>query len=85
MCYFGYQTEILYAFERYRGSIIDNNRLTRLDRHLLLTEIDKLHQDCKHVLNYAAKNIEFLSKNLLIVGPLAICGLPRSGAILLYN
>jgi hypothetical protein len=85
MCCFGYHTGILHAFERYRRSILDNNCLTSLGRHLLLTEIDKLHKDCKHVLNYAAENIELLSGNLPIVGSSVIYGLPRSGMTLLYN
>jgi hypothetical protein len=84
-CYFGYHTAIFHAFETYRRSILDNGCLTRAGRHLFLSDIDGLHTTCKRVLNYAAKNIELLSGNFPSVGPLVICGLPRSGTTLLYN
>ncbi|CAF1391486.1 unnamed protein product [Adineta steineri] len=82
---FGYHSKILHAFELYRRSILCNEHMTCLGRHRALTEIGKLHTNCKEVLNYMAEHSEILSGNLPPFGPLIICGLPRTGSTLLQN
>ncbi|CAF2627771.1 unnamed protein product [Rotaria sp. Silwood2] len=82
---FSYHDKIWRGFESYRQSILRNQYLTPVGRHLALYEIDKLHTDCKHVLNYAADNIQLLHHNLPSTGPLVICGLPRTGSTFLFN
>ncbi|CAF2642356.1 unnamed protein product [Rotaria sp. Silwood2] len=52
---------------------------------MLLSTLAMQHQQCKNVLNYAAANPKLLNETLPNVGPLVICGLPRTGSTLLYN
>jgi hypothetical protein len=80
---FGYHTDIFRAFELYRRSILENNRLTCVGRHLAFSTLEELHTTYKQVLNYVATNN--VSQNLPDIGPLVICGLPRTGTTLLYN
>ncbi|CAF1402865.1 unnamed protein product [Rotaria sp. Silwood1] len=82
---FSFHDKIWRGFESYRQSILRSQYLTPIGRHLALCEINKLHTDCKHVLNYAADNIQLLHDNFPSIGPLIICGLPRTGSTLLFN
>jgi hypothetical protein len=80
---FDYHNDILRAFDLNRRSILENNQLTCVGRHLAFSTLEELHRNCKQVLNYVAANN--VSQNLPDIGPLVICGLPRTGTTLLYN
>ena len=82
---FSYHHDIFCSLETYRCNILRNEHLTPVGRHLLLSRLDKLHIECKRVLNYMTENSELLDRSLPNNGPLIICGLPRTGSTLLYN
>src|SRR5579871_2284393 len=82
---FDYHTEILRAFELDRRSIFNNDQITPVGRHIAFSRLDKLHTNCKKVLNYMAINQKNINANLSNIDPLVICGLPRTGTTLLYN
>jgi hypothetical protein len=82
---FSYHGKILSAFELYRQSILRNEHMTHVGRHISFAELDKLHTDCKRVLNYVADHNQILSCDLPAFGPLIIVGLPRTGSTLLHN
>lgn len=82
---FGYHRDILYAFELHRRLVLGSTEITPVGRHLLLSLIDKLHTESKQVLNYCATNGESVRRDFPNLGPLIICGLPRTGSTLLYN
>lgn len=82
---FSYHHDIFCSLETYRCNILGNEHLTPVGRHLLLSRLDKLHTECKRVLNYMTENSELLDRSLPNNGPLIICGLPRTGSTLLYN
>ena len=81
---FSYHREIFRSFETYRSNILRNEHLTPAGRHLLFSRLNKQHTECKKVLNYMTENSE-LCRSLPNIGPLIICGLPRTGSTLLYN
>jgi hypothetical protein len=82
---FIYHTDILNAFEAYRQRILHDETLPPMARHKLLSALGSYYTNSKQVLNYMAANNELLSRSLPIVGPVVICGLPRTGTTLLYN
>jgi hypothetical protein len=82
---FTYRTDILNAFEEYRYRILRNGNLTYLARHKLFSLLSSSYAKGKQVLNYMAQNHELLSRDLPIVGPDVITGLPSTGTTLLYN
>jgi hypothetical protein len=82
---FTYHTDILNAFEKYRYRILRSGNLTPVARHKLFSMFDSCYTKSKQVLNYMAENHELLSRNLPNVGPVVICGFPRTGTTLLYN
>ncbi|CAF1031339.1 unnamed protein product [Adineta steineri] len=82
---FGYHSKILHAFELYRRSILSNEHMTSTGKHGALAGVGKMHTNCKRVLNYMAEHNELLNGNLPPLGPLIICGLPRTGSTLLQN
>src|SRR5579871_5076991 len=83
--YFSYHKEILHIFKLNRHNIVNNEQLTPVGRHLLLTKLNELYTNFKHVLNYMAINSDLLVQSLPINSPLIICGFPRTGTTLLYN
>ncbi|CAF1348991.1 unnamed protein product [Adineta ricciae] len=82
---FTYHTDILNAFEGYRLRILQDKNLSSRSRHRLFSMLNINHINSKQVLNYMAENKELISRNLPLIGPVVICGLPRSGSTLLYN
>lgn len=82
---FTYHTNVLRNFQLYRRSILSNDLLTSAGRRLLFFRIDRLFKQSKQVFNYMAAHPEYLNRNLPPIGPLIICGLPRTGSTLLYN
>jgi hypothetical protein len=82
---FTYHTDILNAFEKYRCRIRCSENLTPLARHKLFSLLSISYANGKQVLNYMAEKHERLSRNLPVVGPVVITGLPRTGTTLLYN
>ena len=82
---FKYHTNILDMFEQNRRAVLENDQISPVGRHLILTRLEQAHQNFKRVLNYAAANRELLSHSLPSFGPLIICGLSRTGSTLLYN
>jgi hypothetical protein len=82
---FEYHTKILDALEQNRRSTLENDQISPIGRHFILSRLEKSHSDCKQVLNYAAANRKLLIDSLPDFGPLFICGLPRTGSTLLYN
>ena len=82
---FQFHGKIMDGFERHRQNILLDVNLTREGRHILFSNIHRLHQTCKIVLNYVAKNDGLLKQSLPTTGPLVICGLPRTDTTLLYN
>jgi hypothetical protein len=82
---FTYHTDILNAFEAYRQRILYDGTLTSMARHKHFYALSSYYAHAKQVLNYMAANKELLSHSLPIVGPVVICGLPRTGTTLLYN
>ena len=83
--HFSYHSEVFHALESYRHSILRENNMTPMGRHLSLSELDKLHKDFKRVLNYVGEHIEIVDCKLPSFGPLFIVGLPRTGSTLLQN
>ncbi|CAF2972448.1 unnamed protein product [Rotaria sp. Silwood2] len=82
---FSYHSDIFRTLESYRQSVLHNVHITHLGRNFFLSELDILHRNCKHVLNYAAEHNEIFNKNLPTIGPLVVCGPARTGTTLLYN
>lgn len=82
---FGFYKDILNGFESYRQCIRSQEGIIEAGRESALSQIDKLNKNCIQVLNYAAENEEILNRSLPSIGPVIICGLPRTGTTLLYN
>jgi hypothetical protein len=82
---FSYHGEVLHGFDLYRRSVVRNNHLTPVGQHLLFCSLHQMHTLFKQVLNYVTENNEILNCSLPKMGPLVICGLPRTGTTLLYN
>jgi hypothetical protein len=82
---FSYHTDISHAFELCRRSVLDNELLSPIGRHLLFSEINQLYIKSKQVLNYMAAHDELLHNSLPKFGPLIVCSLPRTGSTLLHN
>ncbi|CAF3199735.1 unnamed protein product [Rotaria socialis] len=82
---FSFHSEILKAFEINRRSLLGNDKMTPVGRHILFSMFNSMHTTCKRMLNYAAVNNQLLHFGLPEKGPLIICGLPRTGSTLLYN
>jgi hypothetical protein len=67
---FPYHREILGAFQLYRRTLLENEKLTRAGRHVLLLSLNEFYTTYKNMLNYVAVNTELLCGNLPKVAPL---------------
>ena len=82
---FTFCTDILNAFNEYRRRILHDNSLSPISRHALFHTLNIFYTKCQQVLNYMAEHSELLSGSLPTMGPVIVCGLPRTGTTLLYN
>lgn len=82
---FDYHTNILETFQQNHRHVLANNQISSIGRYLVLIHLKRMYEIFKRVLNYGANHSEILSENLPNVGPVIICGLPRTGSTLLYN
>lgn len=57
---FTYHGEILRVFELYRRSVLENDQMTNVGRHLAFSSLEQFHTSCKQVLNYVWLQIIFL-------------------------
>ena len=82
---FSNHTEILRVNQFTANSILSNERLTHIGRHLFCVTLEKNYTDYKNVLNYVAAHPELKIATQSIRAPLILCGLPRTGTTLLFN
>ncbi|CAF1533296.1 unnamed protein product [Adineta ricciae] len=82
---FDFHTTILNLFELNRQVVVENDQVTDIGRHLLLSKLEKAHTTFKEVLNYIVSQNVLSKCSLPEFGPIFVCGLPRTGSTLLYN
>lgn len=82
---FPFCTDILNAFNEYRRRILHDSSLSPISRHALFHTLNICYTKCRQVLNYMAEHSELPSGSLPAIGPVIVCGLPRTGTALLYN
>ena len=77
--------EALRAQQLNARSMLANNRLSAVGRHLFCLIFEKDYANYKNVLNYVVAHPEIRTTALLKRDPLVLSGLPRTGTTLLYN
>ena len=77
--------EALRAQQLNTRSMLANDRLSPVGRHLLCLTLEKDYTNYKNVLNYVAAHPDIRTTAQLKRDPLVLCGLPRTGTTLLYN